>query len=126
MRMTNSNMRSTAVAALLSLPVATGGALAQQSQETDQTQQQSSQSQDATQQQLLQSATGSEQSNGDQQPDAVVATVGDAEIRGSDVMTVIGMLPPQLQSQPQQMLVPMAADPARAHPRGGPRPEPRR
>lgn len=50
------------------------------------------------------------QSSGDQQPDAVVATVGDAEIRGSDVMTAIGMLPPQLQSQPPQMLLPMALD----------------
>ena len=107
MRMPNSNMRSTAIAALLSLPFASGAAFAQQSQETGQTDQSATPSQDTAQQQ---SATGSGQSAGDQQTDAVVATVGDAEIRGSDVMTVIGMLPPQLQSQPPQMLVPMALE----------------
>ena len=106
MRMTNSNMRSTAVAALLSLPVATGTALAQQSQDTGQTQQSTQQSQATAQQQSSQSATG--QAASGQQADTVVATVGGAEIRGSDVMTVIGMLPPQLQSQPPQMLVPIA------------------
>ena len=111
MRMPNSNMRSTAIAALLSLPLASGGALAQQAQETDQTQQSNQQSQGtAQQQQSSQSGTGSGQAAGDQQEDTVVATVGDAEIRGSDVMTVIGMLPPQLQSQPPQMLVPMALE----------------
>ena len=108
MRMTNSKMRGTAVAALLSFPVATGAAFAQQSQETDQTQQQPSQSQDAMQQQSTRAAGGSGQAGGAQQPDAVVATVGGAEILGSDVMTVIGTLPPQLQSQPPQMLVPIA------------------
>ena len=115
MRMPNLNMRSTAIAALLSVPLASGAAFAQQSQETGQTDQsttpsQDTPSQDAGQQQSSQSATGSGQAAGDQQTDAVVATVGDAEIRGSDVMTVIGMLPPQLQSQPPQMLVPMALE----------------
>ena len=39
-----------------------------------------------------------------------MATVGGAEIRGSDVLTVIGMLPPQLQSQSPDMLVPIALE----------------
>ena len=110
--MANSKMCSTAIAALLSLPLASGAAFAQQSQETgqtqDSTQESTTPSQDTAQQQSSQPATGSGQAVGDQQSDSVVATVGDAEIRGSDVMTVIGMLPPQLQSQPPQMLVPMA------------------
>lgn len=108
MKMMNSKMRSTAIAALLSLPVASGAAFAQQSQGDDQTQQQNSQSQTATQQQSSQASDSSGQAAGTQQQDAVMATVGDAEILGSDVMTVIGTLPPQLQSQPPQMLVPIA------------------
>lgn len=47
------------------------------------------------------SALAAGQLAGAEQQNTVVATVGDAESRGSDVMTVIGMLPPQ-------MLVPMA------------------
>ena len=109
MRMVNLHMRSTAIAALMSVPLATGAAVAQQ--QTDQTTQQAQDSaQQQSQEQSSQSATGSGQAAGDQQEDAIVATVGDAEIRGSDVMTVIGMLPPQLQSQPPQMLVPMALE----------------
>lgn len=103
MKIMNSKMRSTAIAALLGLPLTAGTAFAQQSQGTEQTQQQPSQS-------------GSEQtspgqtSGSGQASDAVVATVGSAEILGSDVTTFIGTLPPQLQSQPPQMLLPMALD----------------
>ena len=107
MKIENLEIRSTALAALLSLPLASGAALAQ---ETGQTDQSTTPSQDTTQQQSSQSATDSGQTGGDQQEDTVVATVGEAEIRGSDVMTFIGMLPPQLQSQPPQMLVPMALE----------------
>ena len=107
MKTMNSKMRSTAIAALLSLPLASGAAFAQQSQGTDQSQQQGSQTA-TTQQQSSQASGTSGQAAGTQQGDAVVATVGDAEILGSDVMTVIGTLPPQLRSQPPQMLVPMA------------------
>lgn len=99
MNMMKSNMRSTAIAAVLTLPLATGTAFAQQSQSTDQSQQSA---------QSGSSGTSGQSMSGDQQPDALVATVGDAEIRGSDVMTVIGMLPPRLQSQPPEMLVPIA------------------
>jgi hypothetical protein len=42
--------------------------------------------------------------------DMVVAKVGEREIRRSDVLTVIGMLPPQLQQQPPEMLIPIALD----------------
>ena len=107
MKIANLEIRSTALAALLSLPLVSGAALAQ---ETGQTDQSTTPAQDTTQQQSSQSATDSGQTGGDQQEDTVVATVGEAEIRGSDVMTFIGMLPPQLQSQPPQMLVPMALE----------------
>lgn len=103
MKIMNSKMRSTAIAALLSLPLATGAAFAQQSQGTDQTQEQPSQS--GSGQTSSGQASGSEQAS-----DAVVATVGSTEILSSDVMTFIGTLPPQLQSQPPQMLLPMALD----------------
>ncbi len=107
MKIANYEIRSTALAALLSLPLVSGAALAQ---ETGQTGQSTTPAQDTTQQQSSQSATDSGQTGGDQQQDTVVATVGEPEIRGSDVMTFIGMLPPQLQSQPPQMLVPLALE----------------
>ncbi len=107
MRLSNSQMRGTAIAALLSLPLAGGTALAQESQDDTETEQSATASQDTEQQQ---STTGSGQASGDMQADAVVAKVGEAEIRGSDVMTVIGMLPQQMQSQPPQVLMPMALE----------------
>lgn len=42
--------------------------------------------------------------------DALIATVGDTQIRRSDVLDVIALLPPQLQQQPAEMLIPMAID----------------
>jgi hypothetical protein len=42
--------------------------------------------------------------------DALVAKVGEKEIRRSDVEAVIAMLPPELQQQPAEMLVPIALD----------------
>ncbi len=107
MKIANPEIRSTALAALLSLPLVGGAALAQ---ETDQADPTTTPAQDMTQQQSSQSATDSGQTGGEQQQDTVVATVGESEIRGSDVMTFIGMLPPQLQSQPPQMLVPLALE----------------
>ena len=107
-------MRTTTIAAILSLPLA-GTALAQQSGGTDQAQQPAGRTQDATGQtgqQTAQTDAGGmsgQQAEGGQE-DTLVATVGDAEIRGSDVLTVIGMLPPQMQSQPPQMLVPIALE----------------
>ncbi len=40
----------------------------------------------------------------------VIVRVGDADIRGSDVSQVISLLPPQMQQQPPEMLVPMAVN----------------
>ncbi|MFZ3585156.1 hypothetical protein ACOI1H_23920 [Loktanella sp. DJP18] len=97
MKIRNVSMRSTAIVALLSIPFATGAAFAQETQQAPQ------QAQDTAQDQ-------SSQSPGNQQTDALVATVGDAEIRGTDVMTFIGMLPPEIQSQPPQMLAPLALE----------------
>jgi hypothetical protein len=64
-----------------------------------------------------QAATGDQKGQGQQSAgqakagqDMVVAKVGDREIRQSDVMTVIGLLPPQLQQQPPEMLIPIALD----------------
>ncbi len=93
MTMANWKMCSTAIAAILSLPLATGSALAQQSQDTGQTNE---------------SVSKSAQTSGSPQEDAVVAKVGDVDITGADVMAAVATLPPQLQSQPTQMLVPIA------------------
>ena len=115
-----SRMSSTAVAAILTLPLALGPAWAQESQPADQSgggmtqqpdqSQSSGQAQDSTGQQGEQPAGNAAGASGDAGADALVATVGGTEIRGSDVLTVIDMLPPQLQSQPPQMLVPIALD----------------
>jgi hypothetical protein len=42
--------------------------------------------------------------------DMVVVRVGDTDILGSDISGVISLLPPQLQQQPPEMLVPMAVN----------------
>ena len=81
-----------------------------QAQGTDQAQQsdQSQQSGEAGQ-----TADGGTQAQGQGQgqgnsSDALIATVGDAEIRNSDLMRAIGALPPQLSSQPPEMVASMA------------------
>lgn len=131
-------MSSTAIAAILTLPLTlapasaqdaqstdpSGGGSGQQAQQMDQTQgsgqsteqnQASQQNQSAQQGQTAQQ--GQQQSSGemagmpgDGSANALIATVGGTEIRGSDLMTVIGALPPQLRSQPPQMLVPIALE----------------
>lgn len=117
MTLTNWKMRSTALAAVLSLPFATGAALAQEATATDQaspatqSEQTSSPDQQTAQMDAQTNAQSAGQdASGNPQPDALVATVGEAEIRGDDVMTVVGMLPPQLQAQSPQMLVPIALE----------------
>jgi hypothetical protein len=82
-------MRSTAIAAALSLPLA-APAVAQQAQEGGPAE------------------DGGQQDAG--QPDVLVAKVGDAEIRSSDVLTAIGALPGQLRDQPPEVVVPIALD----------------
>lgn len=89
---------TTAAAALLALHVA-GPASAQQSDSDAQS--------GATEQS---GAAEQADQTTDEQQDALVATVDEAEIRGSDVMTVIGLLPPELAAQPQEMLVSMAME----------------
>lgn len=55
--------------------------------------------------------TAAEQQAGDDLgEDALIATVGDAEIRRSDVLGVISALPPQMQQQPPETLLPIALD----------------
>lgn len=108
MKLSNSNLRSTAIAAIISLPFTTGAAFAQDTQQSaGQAETTSTQSGDATQQQSPSSST---QNGSDSQPDVVVATVGGSNIMSSDLMTVIDMLPPQMKSQPPEMLVPMAME----------------
>ncbi len=101
-------LKTTALGTCLSLALALP-AVAQSSSgdsaQSGQSGSQTTQSGDAPQ--SVQSG-GQAQLAGGPAPESVVAKVGDVEILGSDVMTVIGMLPPQLQSQPPQMLVPMA------------------
>lgn len=43
-------------------------------------------------------------------PDVLVARVGEKDIMRSDILGVIGQLPPQMQSQPAEMLIPLALD----------------
>nr|WP_111298238.1 hypothetical protein [Paracoccus saliphilus] len=118
MTLTNWKMRSTALAAILSLPFAAGSALAQDATANDQNSAMS-QGEDAatagaqdpnSEMQADGQQADDQQAAGNPQPDAVVATVGDAEIRGEDVLAVVGMLPPQLQAQSPQMLIPIALE----------------
>lgn len=101
MSIPKSSLLSTAMAAVFAIPFAAMPALAQENQSKDAGQ--ASDQQDS-------SAANSTTAGNQQQADSLVATVGKKEIRGSDVMTVIGLLPPQLQSQPPQMLVPIALE----------------
>lgn len=112
MTLTNWNMRSTALAAVLSLPFAAGPVLAQEAT-TDQGSPMTQGEESAPQGMpgMDQGASsGSSEAAGNPMPDALVATVGETEIRGEDVMAVVGMLPPQLQTQSPQMLVPIALE----------------
>ncbi|TFL17240.1 hypothetical protein [Jannaschia formosa] len=101
----NRYMLSTAAAALLSVPLAVGSAMAQQSGT------QSNETQDTGTQGGAQ-ASGADQSGqgAGAQQDVLVATVGGEEIRSTDIMTVLGMLSPELAAQPPEMLIPMAME----------------
>lgn len=99
--MATTMMRSTAIAALLALPLASAPAFGQEARQAQSTTPANPE------------ATGGQkaaQADGMEQPDALLATVGEADIRGSDVMSVIAMLPPGLRSQGPEMLVPLALD----------------
>ncbi|WP_375259446.1 hypothetical protein [Citreimonas sp.] len=119
MKTPNAFLRGTAIAALFAIPFATGPAFAQTEQtQTGQIAQNQTQADAAAEAEdgttaagdgTAQSMDGSDGADG-QQPDAVVATVGGTEIRGSDLMSAIGALPPQMQQQPPQMLIPMALE----------------
>ena len=98
--------RSTTLVALLTFPFGVTPATAQQDEEAQE---------QATQKQIEQADapdTGetdtalTEDAMGG--PDAVVVTVGDAEIFGSDVMRAIGALPQPMREQPAELLLPMA------------------
>ncbi|MFC0202580.1 hypothetical protein [Paracoccus rhizosphaerae] len=123
MTISSKTLSSTAIAAALSIPLALGPAWAQDSQATDQSNSQTNtpeqqaneagsgnQSSSGASQQGGQASAEASGSSADAQANAVVATVDGNEIRGSDLLTVIGALPPQLRSQPPQMLVPLALD----------------
>ncbi len=56
------------------------------------------------------SASSNDTSSANASEDMVIVRVGDADIRGSDISQVISLLPPQLQQQPPEMLVPMAVN----------------
>lgn len=113
MTLKNRCMLRTASAALLSIPLAAGGALAQQNQNAGGSgsgqSAQSNQSSSGPSSGRQASGSGESQS-GQGGGDAVLATVGDEQIRGSDVATVIGTLPPELAAMPPAMLVPVALD----------------
>ena len=89
--MLNSTKPTLATAGRVSVPLG-GAAIAQEQSEQTQPQQQ---------------AAGDVQAPaGDQ----LMATVGEAEIRGGDVLTVIGMLPAPVRAQQPDMLAPIELD----------------
>jgi hypothetical protein len=114
---TSRTLRGCAVTALLALAL-TGAATAQeQSGQGDQTATQPEQARgeqagEGDQNQAQTAATGDATGDQGQAPanDQLVATVGEAEIRGADVLTVIGLLPEPLRAQQPDMLVPIALD----------------
>jgi len=95
MQLSNFKTRARTMTAALCLPLLAGAAFAQDTDAADDTEM---------------SEGAMEQSDAGALQEAVVVTVGDAEIRGSDVMMVIGMMPAQMQSQPPETLVPMALE----------------
>lgn len=97
---------STAGAVALTLPLWAGASLAQDAQAQTQGAEQADQAQQSSD---PGPATNGQQAQGQVSgPDALFATVGDAEIHNSDVMQAIGAFPPPLNAQPPEMLVPMA------------------
>lgn len=56
------------------------------------------------------STSANDASSTDAGEDRVVVRVGDADILGSDISGAISLLPPQLQQQPPEMLIPMAVN----------------
>ena len=92
---------NSAAAAVLAVPLWTGVALAQEAQEAE------GQGTDPAQQTQpsgeAEQGAGGQQGQGDP-TDTLVARLGDAEIRSSDVMQAIGQLPPPLSRQPPEML----------------------
>jgi len=100
--------RSTALAALFALPI---GFLPAAAQESDSTQGQSmaEKIEQADAPDTAETDTAMTESLETHavmdSPNAVIATVGDAEILGSDVTRVIGMLPPTMRQQPDKLLL---------------------
>lgn len=95
MQLSNLKTRIRTMTALVCLPLVAGAAFAQDTDGTD--------GMEMSEGAIEQSDTGALQN-------AVVVTVGDAEIVGADVMTVINMMPQEMQSQPSETLVPMAIE----------------
>lgn len=95
MQLSNLKTRIRTMTALVCLPLVAGAAFAQDTDGTN--------GMEMSEGAIEQSDTGALQ-------DAVVVTVGDAEIVGADVMTVINMMPQEMQSQPSETLVPMAIE----------------
>lgn len=108
MFMTNRNLHSVALAAALALPIAAAPAFAQTA-DSGQTTGDSSQSADMAPQAAPDGTTAGDPMAAPA-PDQVVATVGGTDIRGEDVVAAIAQLPPQVQAQPPQMLIPLALE----------------
>ncbi len=87
-------MRCTALVSAAIVPLLVVPASAQTAQQTDEGA--------ITQEEATTIAVG--------QPDGVVARVGAVDIRRSDVMTQIGMLPERVRAQPPELLIPMAVE----------------
>ena len=101
------DLLNSVAAAVVALPLLAGASFAQEAQAETQGTAQAQQSDPSQQAGDAGQATTQQQAQGTAS-DVLVATVGDAEIRSSDLMRAIGALPPQLSSQPPEMVMSMA------------------
>lgn len=105
------NFLNTAAVAALALPFWAGASVAQEAQTQTQGTEQAQETQQTGQAQPSDDAGQAAAGEQDQgATDALIATIGEAEIRNSDVMQAIGALPPPLNAQPPEMLVPLALE----------------
>lgn len=108
MFMTNRTLHSAALAAALALPIAAAPAFAQTA-DSGQTSGDSTESTQMAPQAAPEGTTAGDPMAAPS-PDQVVATVGGTDILGEDVVAAIALLPPQVQAQPPQMLIPLALE----------------
>lgn len=102
------NLWTSAATLALAVPLWAGAALAQETQDAEGSQETQAQGTEQADQGQQAGDAGQQGQGQDAANDVLIATIGDAEIRNSDILRAIGDLPPPLNAQPPEMLVPMA------------------